>query len=191
MAITVGFKRATIQVLDENGAAVPAKKFVLEGKAGKGSSVSAKISGVSPEMIKVYGSNIAYYIASKGVGDVKAEIEALDIPEEVIVEILGRKQHTDGFTLIGEDTEAPYVSVMLESATAKGEPVLYAMLKGKITMDNKEFETNTEKQAEPGKETLTMECSANDDGQTISYGIGTELKEKLEKYAFPTAVPAG
>lgn len=190
MAITVGFKRATIVILDENGKATE-KKHVLEGKAGKGAAVSATISGISPETIKKYGSNIAYYIAAKGVGDVKADLEALDIPEDALEDILGRKKHTDGFTLIGEDTEAPYVAVMLESQNAKGEPVMFSLLKGKMTMDDKAFATNEDKQAEPENEKLSMDCVANDDDQTIAYGSGTELKTKLEAYAFPAATPAG
>lgn len=190
MSITVGFKRATVVILDENGKATE-KKHVLEGKAGKGAAVSAKISGISAETIKLYGSNIAYYIASKGVGDVKAELEALDIPEEAIEDILGRKKHTGGFTLIGEDTEAPYVALMLESANAAGEPVVFTLFKGKMTMDDKSFATNEDKQATPENETLSMDCVANDDGQTIGYGIGAEIKTELETYAFPAVVPAG
>lgn len=190
MSIKVGFKRATFVVLDELGQATD-KKFVIEGKAGKGGTTEATISGISPDAIKKFASNVAYYVSSKGVGDVKADIGILDVPEEMTEAVLGRKKHTDGFTLIGEDTEPPYVAGILESEDATGKPVLFALLKGKFSAPDVSMKTNEDKPAEPDDEKLTMECVANNEGQTIAYGIGEELKAKIEAYAFPTATPAG
>lgn len=190
MAITVGYKRATIVVLDENGKATQ-QKFVLEGKAGKGGTREAKISGISPESIKIHASNVPYFVSAKGIGDLKAELAMLDIPNDCLEAVLGRKKHTDGFTLIGEKTQAPYVAVALESEDVNGEPVIFALLKGKMSLDDVSMKTNEDKQAEPEDETLTMECISNDDGESIAYGFGTELKTKIEKYAFPETLPAG
>lgn len=190
MSIKVGFKRGTFAILDATGQVVPDKVFVVEGKAGKGGMTEANISGISPESIKKFASNVAYYISAKGVGDVKADISILDIPEEMLEPVLGRKKHTDGFTLIGEDTEPPYVACVLESEDASGKPVLFALLKGKMSSGDISLKTNEDKPAEPEDEKLTMDCTANDDGQTIAYGIGTELVDKIKAYAFPGLVPA-
>ncbi|MFB6800452.1 major tail protein [Peribacillus butanolivorans] len=190
MGIRVGFKRATFAVLDKDGKATK-DVFVVEGKADKGGTTEATISGVSPESIKVYASNVAYYVSAKGTGDVKAEIGILDLPEAMIEAVLGRKKHTDGFTLIGERTEPPYVAGLLETEDASGQPVLFALLKGKMSIGDVSLKTSEDKQATPEDEKLTMECIAKNDGETIAYGIGTEIAAKLKTYAFPPAIPAG
>ncbi|MBT2615128.1 MULTISPECIES: major tail protein [Bacillaceae] len=191
MGIRVGFKRATFVVLDKDGKAT-SSVFVVEGKANKGGTKEATISGISPESVKVYASNVAYYVSAKGTGDVKAEISILDVPEEMTEAVLGRKKHTDGFTLIGERTEAPYVAALLESEDAAGQPVLFALLKGKMSAGDVSLKTSEDKPAEPDDEKLTMECIANNDGETIAYGIGSEVATKLKAYAFPPiAPPAG
>ncbi|WP_150284161.1 major tail protein [Rummeliibacillus sp. TYF-LIM-RU47] len=187
--IKVGFKRGTFAVLDAAGQVVPDKVFIIEGKPGKGGMVEASISGISPDSIKVYASNTAYFVSAKGTGDVKADIDILDIPQEMQEAVLGRKKHADGFTLIGEDTDPPYVAGILESEDASGQPVLYSLLRGKFSAGDESFKTNEDKPGEPESEKLTMDCTANDDGQTIAYGIGTELASKLRAYAFPGYTP--
>lgn len=188
MAMTVGYKRAIIQVLDDKGLAVPEKKHIIEGKAGKGGTTEAKISGISPDSIKVFASNVAYYVSAKGTGDVKADLSMLDIPNECLEDVLGRTKHTDGFTLVGERTQAPYVAVTLESEDVNGEPVIFALLKGKMSIGDTSLKTNEDKPAEPEQEVLSMECIANSEGETVAYGFGSEIKTKIEKYAFPAAI---
>ncbi|PJN91406.1 major tail protein [Bacillus sp. mrc49] len=188
MGIRVGFKRATVGVLDVNGK-VTKDVFVIEGKTNKGGTKEATISGISPESIKSFASNVAYYVNAKGTGDVKAELSILDVPEEMAVAVLGRKKHTDGFTLIGERTEAPYVAVLLESEDATGQPVFFALLKGKMSAGDVSLKTSENKPVEPDDEKLTMECVSNNDGETIAYGIGSELAAKLKTYTFPPATP--
>ncbi|MGE6379772.1 major tail protein [Peribacillus muralis] len=191
MGIRVGFKRGTFVVLDKNGKATK-DVFVVEGKANKGGTTEATISGISPESIKVHASNVAYYVSAKGTGDVKADIGILDLPEDMTEAVLGRKKHADGFTLIGESTEPPYVAALLESEDSSGQPVLFALLKGKMSAGDVSLKTNEDKQATPEDEKLTMECIANNDGETIAYGIGKEIVTKLKAYAFPaTTPPAG
>ncbi|MDV7767607.1 phage tail protein, partial [Peribacillus sp. CSMR9] len=67
--------------------------------------------------------------------------------------------------------------------------VLFALLKGKMSAGDVSLKTSEDKQAEPEDEKLTMECIANNDGETIAYGIGTQIIEKLKTYAFPPATP--
>lgn len=185
MPITLGYKRATIVILDENGKAT-AEKFVLEGKPGQGGTVSANISGLASEPVKKWASNVAYYLLAKGTGDVKAELAMLDIPAATLDKMLGRKKHADGFTVIGESTEPPYVAVLLESET-NGEPEFMGLLKGKLSMDSKEYETRTENNPEPADEVLTLDCVANENGDVAITDIGEDQRVKVEAYIFPVA----
>jgi phi13 family phage major tail protein len=134
----VGFKRATIKIGSEAPVA-NSNLFVIEGTDGEGATMEANITGLAKEPSKVYGSNIAYYTSRKGVGDVSADMTLLDIPDAVQDKILGYTHGTAesslaSATFIGEDTEAPYASVLLESETMNGDnTVLLGLLKGSFS----------------------------------------------------------
>ncbi|KXU14597.1 Phage major tail protein [Streptococcus oralis] len=181
----VGFKRMTIRILD--GAATPTlgtNLFVIEGQANKGATRTAKISGLASDPVKTYGSNIAYHVSSRGVGDVKMETTAVDIPIEVITKILGH-QVTDDIIGIGANTQAPYCSVMLESATPAGVMASIGFFKGQFSMDAEELETLKDKQEELPDDSLSFAAVASDDKVTedlyvIKY-FGKD-EEKLKKF---------
>lgn len=63
MASTIGFKRAKFFIYDKADKVV--KTHVVEGKANQGGTVEASISGLSAESVKVYASNVAYYVAQR------------------------------------------------------------------------------------------------------------------------------
>ena len=140
MASKIGFKRLTIRILDKASATEGTNLFTVEGKTGKGATISAKINGLSTDPVKTYGSDVAYYSSRKGVGDVTVDFELLDIPENVLQKVLGYKDK-DGLTLIGADTEAPYVSIMLETTLANGNVFAYGFFKGTFSMDEEEVKT--------------------------------------------------
>lgn len=193
MGIVVGFKRAVFAQLDENDQVVADKIFTVEGKAGEGGTKEATISGLSPESAKVFASNVAYYVSQQGVGDVAIDFTILDLPEELINTVSGHQKHADGFTVMGEKSKPPYMAVLLESENAKGEPVMLAGLKGKMTMGDISLKTKESGAYEPESETMKMSCVANADGNTVGKAIGTDLVAKLRAYAFPGEVvtPAG
>lgn len=162
----VGFKRVTIRVLD--GEATPilgTNLFVIEGKANEGATRTAKISGLASEPVKTYGSNIAYHVSSRGVGDVKMETTAVDIPIDIITKILGH-QVSDEIIGIGANTQAPYCSVMLESSTPTGVMASVGFFKGQFSMDAEDFETLKDKQEELPEDSLSFAAVASDDKAT-------------------------
>ena len=57
MASTIGFKRAKFFIYDKDDTVV--NTHVVEGKANRGGTVEASISGLSAEAVKVYASNVA------------------------------------------------------------------------------------------------------------------------------------
>ena len=57
MASTIGFKKAKFFIYDQEDKVV--NTHVVEGRANRGGTVEASISGLSAEAVKVYASNVA------------------------------------------------------------------------------------------------------------------------------------
>lgn len=89
---TYGFSRITIQQLDNELKPVAGKKHVIDGKPKEGAAASFEITGLTKEPSKVFGSNIAYYVARKGHGDIAANLGILDVPSAIEHEMLGHKK---------------------------------------------------------------------------------------------------
>lgn len=132
----VGFKRAIIQLLDDDLKPVTGKQFIVEGKTNEGATSSFEISGVSPEGVKVYGSDIPYFVSQRGTGEVTAKFSALDLPFSVENEVLGRKKNTKGVYHAGEETEPPYCAVLFESTSLRGEKMGTGLYAGKFGRDS-------------------------------------------------------
>ncbi|HEQ9666872.1 TPA: major tail protein [Streptococcus pyogenes] len=170
----IGFKRMTITVLDNT-----TNSFVIEGTKDKGATKTAKISGLSSEPTKTYGSDIAYYTSRRGVGDVKLETEAIDIPFDVLKAILGYKDNK-GITFVGEDTEAPEVSVLLEAPATGGKHVYLGFFKGTFSMDDFELKSKEEKNEGLDSQKLVFTAQPGDEGDAKGQYVGWAFDEKTE-----------
>lgn len=172
----VGFKRMTIQLL--SGAK---DKIVIEGASGKGATKTAKISGLSANPVKTYGSDIAYYTSRRGVGDVKMETEAIDIPFESLKKVLGYKtgDTSTGVSFIGEDTEAPEVSVLLEAPGTEGN-VYLGFFKGTFSMEDFELKTKEEKQDGLDSQKLVFTAQPGDTGEAKGQYVGWAIDKEAE-----------
>lgn len=170
----IGFKRMTIQVLGQTD-----KKFVIEGASGKGATKTAKISGLAADPIQTYGSDIAYYTSRRGVGEVKAEFELIDIPMDVQKVVFGYKSGTTatGLTFIGEDTEAPEVSILLEAPDTEGN-AYFGFFKGTLSKEDLELKSQEAKKdgLDSQKVVFTAQPGTTGDakGQYVGMGIDTE-----------------
>lgn len=191
----VGFKRATIGIFDEAGALVDS--HIFEGRQDEGASVSAEITGLSKEPVRVYGSDISYYMSQRGTGDVNVSLSLLDIPDEFLNDILGYETNSDGIAFIGEDTEAPYCSLLLESSNLQGDTALLGFFKGKFSKDGEVLNTQTNETFTPEPDALTFNAvtetkSGESNGQVVGKYAGTEEATitKLKSLVVPT-VPAG
>lgn len=187
---TVGFKRATVGIFDKTGKMK--RQFVIQGDQDKGATVSAEISGLSKEPSKTYGSNIAYYVSQKGTGDVSVDFGFLDLVEEDSDEILGYKTTETGLSFIGEDTEPPYCSILLESQDLSGETALLGFFKGKFSKDAETLNTETNDAFEPEAQSYKYAAIANDKadeskGQTVVKYVGTDEAAitELKALVFP------
>lgn len=188
----VGFKRMTVRILGEAQADEGTNLFVIEGAENKGATQKADIKGLAAESVKAYGSDIAYYVSRKGVGDVTADFEILDLPFAVRKALLGYK--TEGeLTYVGADSEPPYCSVLLESEDLAGNAVYLGFFKGAFALEDLSLETRGEKTTEPGADKLSFKALASDQettaGQYVGYYIGkdqaaiTKLKTQLSMVA--------
>ena len=77
---TVGFKSLTVRILDGIKPSQREKTSLSSKVKGEGATQTAKISGLAVDPTKTFGSNIAYHVNNRGVGDVKVDLGLLDIP---------------------------------------------------------------------------------------------------------------
>ncbi|MDN6491159.1 MAG: phage tail protein [Leuconostoc sp.] len=163
----IGAKRLRIQISGEE------EIYVVEGKESEGGVISAEIEGLSKEPTKVYASNVAYYVSSKGVGETAATFTMLDLPSEIEDKILGLKTDDNGISYFGEDTDAPYCAVALESEDLSGETAILGFFKGKFGRDGITAETLTDEAPEPeGSELTYTPISDDKDGVTKGQVMG-------------------
>ncbi|MDE3295910.1 major tail protein [Lacticaseibacillus rhamnosus] len=194
----VGFKRMKIQPFAADGTP-DGDLIIIEGKTNKGATSTAEISGLSKEATKVAGSDIAYYISRKGVGDVKSDFGILDLPLDAQYRILGyHTDETNKLTYIGSDTEAPYCGVVLESSDAQSNKAVFAFFKGTFSMDKVSLKTlDPNETFKPEAESYSFSAIATDaagpqNGQYVVQYFGKDGDEAfttLENQVLLTPAP--
>lgn len=188
----IGFKRAKIQPLMADGKA-DGELIVVEGTTNEGATQEATISGISPEAVKVWGSDVPYYVSQKGTGDINVSLKLLDLPDEAQARIMGYKEDDGlGAQFIGEATEPPYCAVTLESSDARGNVAMFGFFKGKFSRSDLALKTKEGTAVTPDGDTYTYSVVASDrndktKGQSIVKFIGTEEKKaEVETLVFGT-----
>lgn len=168
----VGFKRATIQILDDKMAPVADKKYVIEGVTNEGATSSFEVKGLTSEAKKVFGSDIPYFVLQQGTGDVDVTVSMLDLPPEVENEILGRAASTSKVYHIGEDTIPPYCAVLFESSDFRGEKIGVGFYAGKFSKDGMKADTKTDENKEPEADEYSFKpISKEVDGKAQTLGM--------------------
>lgn len=185
MATTIGFRRAEFFIFDKDDEVT--STYMVEGKANKGGTVEASISGLSAEAVKVYASNLAYYVAQRGTGSVELSLSVLDITEELSNALLGREANEDGIVLVGTDTEPPYAGVMMETQALNGEPIFFALLKGKFRLDEQNLATNEDELQEPEPDELEGQFVADGNGNVYAAAQGEDKREAIRQLFYNVA----
>lgn len=183
----VGFRRATIQILDEKLIPVAGKKYVVEGKTKEGATSSFEITGLAPEALKLYGSDITYEVFQEGTGEVAATFSALDLPFERENELLGRKKSTKGVFHVGEETNPPYCAVLFESSTLHGEKIGTGIYAGKFSKDAASAKSKEGKMEAPDPDEYKFEPIEKEiEGkkQMVGFALGKEGMAALEDELF-------
>lgn len=181
---SVGFKKAKIGVFDEKFKT--AETMEINGTTDEGATRTFSIEGMTAEMVKTFGSNKAYKISKKGIGDLKTSFAGVDVPLDFDKMVLGLKAHTNGFLLGGANTEAPYSAVMYYDETPQGEPIAFALFRGAWAKGSVESSTTEGENRELEEESYEMSCVVNQDDEGWGIAVGEEQVTALEEYTFPT-----
>ncbi len=161
MSMFIGFKRLRIQPLGEDLKA-SGDQIVIQGDPNKGATIKAEVSGISKDPTVVSGSNVGYYTSRKGVGTPKIDFDLLDVPLDSETIILGREKSTNGVQYTGEESEAPYCAITMESEDGQGNVALVGFFYGVFSKDKETM--NTKEQGEtfkPDADSYTFTASGS------------------------------
>ena len=159
----IGFEKAIISV---KGAGNALEQLVID-KTG-GGTIESSITGISPEQTTVYASNVPIWVSAKGIGEIQATLNVFDLYKNNVYEkILGITRDTDGVAMVGEDTEAPYVSVVFVSSNPEGKDVFLGLTKGRFSHPEMNLATTESGGTEPGTESI--EGSFVTDSRGVAY----------------------
>ena len=165
---TIGFEKAIISVKDAEG---QVEQLVID-KTG-GGTIEASISGISPDQTTVYASNVPIWVSAKGVGELTASLNVFDLYKDNVYEkILGNERGEDGIAIVGENTEAPYVSAVFVADGADGKEMYFGLVKGRFS--HPEIALNTTESGGTEPNTETIEGSFVTDSRGIAYMSGVE-----------------
>ncbi|MRB12785.1 phage tail protein, partial [Bacillus thuringiensis] len=89
----------------------------------KGGAIEASISGLGAEPTIVYASNVPFYVSAKGTGETTVEFNTFDIMAGGAYNAVLGIEAVEGINVVGENTEAPYISIVFESQNGDGDTV--------------------------------------------------------------------
>lgn len=131
------------------------------------------------------------WISAKGVGELSATLNVFDLyKDDAYEKILGIKKDSDGTMIVGEDTEAPYVSVVFVADNANGKEMMFGLPKGRFSHPEIALNTTESGGTEPNTETLEGSFVTDDRGYAYMSAVATEtltLDKFVDKVANVTA----
>lgn len=201
MAKTKGIDSARLAIFKQNEETIDTSNtvlgtagvYTLDAKTAQGMTVG-NITGLTPTMTKIYGSDMVVETSGKGVGSVQATVGANDIPEPVIDAITG-VDNTQGFSVVTSDTRAPYSVIEFITHGRMNNILHFALLKGTFGLEEHNMQTNTESEVlAPDSLTFT---GVNRQSDKAAYAKGDEANvsfkiDDWDKFIFPgyTATPS-
>ena len=184
-----GFKRIYVGVFD-NKAEKVTELYTWEDD--KGGTVRMNITGLAPDKVDMFASNKRVWIKKQGTNEIKSDLEVFNVPSDELNTVIGRKKDANGTAWVGEDTRAPYVTVVGESQDGiTGEPIYCSLMKGVFSLDNLEFKTKGEKAEAPEVTKLVgdwmnrkIEIDGNVTGVAYGYHEGKQGADKFLQKVF-------
>lgn len=203
MAEKYGFRKAITALMDpdtekiitgveeglsENGL------FIIDATTSRG-VISATITGLSPTQTKVYGSDGVIDVVAQGTGAVSLTLAANSIPAEVLGKLSGQEyDEKTGSYKQGKDTNPPFSVIDLVSTDIKGNPIHFALYKGKFGPEEVSLNTNQDQVNRATDSIVFSAVNRNDNG--FVFGMYTQdethKEEDILKDIFPgyTTEPA-
>lgn len=192
--ITYGFSRMTIlKLTNDLVPEVGAEKVVIEGSSGKGATSSFDLTGLAKTPSKVFGSNIAYFLARKGYGDVAANFGILDVPYELDHEMAGHQKTAGGVRLLGKDTEPPHYAILVESEDYEsGDKVGFGIFAGTFGRGAYAVNTIGDDDFTPEADDyvctpIAKEIDGVDEPQIVGFALGDKEFSELNTLLFGKA----
>ncbi|UBX38224.1 major tail protein [Enterococcus lactis] len=167
---TVGFESVIFGV--KTGADGTLKELVAD--KSKGGAIEAKITGLGATSNITHASNVPFFIASKGVSSPKVTLDVADLMDNGIYsEIIGAKT-VDGVNVIGSETEAPYVSVVMVTANKEGKRLFMGLAKGKFSHPDINMKTAEDKGVELQTDSIEGEFISDERGYVFMTAVESE-----------------
>lgn len=189
--LTYGFSKMTILKMGNDlKPAAGATKTVIEGATQKGATSSFDLTGLTKNPVKVFGSNVAYFLARKGFGDVAANFGILDVPYELDHEMAGHQKTTGGVRFLGEDTEPPYYAILVESEDYNtGDKVGFGIFAATFGRDAYKAATINDEDFTPEADEyvctpIAKKLTGVDKPQIVGFAFGDEEFTELETLLF-------
>lgn len=117
----------------------------------------------------------------KGVSSPKVTLDVADLMDNGIYsEIIGAKT-VDGVNVIGSETEAPYVSVVMVTANKEGKRLFMGLTKGKFSHPDIDMKTAEDKGVELQTDSIEGEFISDERGYVYLTAVESEQKT-LQKF---------
>ncbi len=174
---TVGFESVIFGV--KTGVGGTLEELVAD--KSKGGAIEAKITGLGATSNTTYASNVPFFIASKGVSSPKVTLDVADLMDNGIYsKIIGAKTVEDA-NVIGSETEAPYVSVVMVTANKEGKRLFMGLTKGKFSHPDIDMKTAEDKGVELQTDSIEGEFIYDERGYVFMTAVESETMT-LDKF---------
>jgi phi13 family phage major tail protein len=130
---TMSLKDVHYAVLQADGTYTAPKKFAP--------AIEAQVEQAVDQQV-VYADDAAVEI-TQSEGEISVSFTALDISNEVLAEVLGKRVDANGVMLYGADDVAPYVAFMFRSRKGNGKYRYVCLYKGRFVTPQESYATKT------------------------------------------------
>lgn len=171
----IGFKSIHMLVKGEEDTVT---RYTLD--KAKGGAIEASISGLGAEATTVYASNVPFYVSAKGTGETEVSFNTFDIMAGGAYNaVLGIEQvtvdgaPTDKISVVGSETEAPYIGIVFESQNADGDTVYMGLTKVRLSHPDIALNTSEGGGTEPNTDELSGAAVSDSRGYVYACAVGS------------------
>lgn len=132
-----------------------------------GGAIEASISNLASPTNTVWASGVPFYAVQKGTGSPEVELQIADLLDGGLYAALIGAKSEDGITILGEDTQAPFTSLILISETKEGKRMFLGLTKGKFSAPDVNVATKTDSGAELNTDTISGQFITDSRGITF------------------------
>ncbi|MDT2675049.1 major tail protein [Enterococcus dongliensis] len=186
---TVGFDSVIFGV--QPGETGTLKELVADKSAG--GAIEAKITGLGSTSNTTFASNVPFFIASKGVSAPKVTLDVADLMDNGIYQEVIGAETVDGVNVIGAETEAPYVSLVMITSNKEGKRLFMGMTKGKFSHPDIDMKTAEDKGVELQTDSIEGDFISDSRGYVFMTAVESEtmtlakFKDLVNNVATPPA----